>query len=294
MKTAAYKGIIAGRLLLIACLPLLCLSSWAQDKQTSQRPRIGLVLSGGGAWGAAEVGALKVMEEVGVPIDMIAGTSIGGIVGGLYAVGYKAERLDSMFRSQEWIDLFVKGDLMGYFERITGIRDTLDFYRLPIPFACVAVDIRNQQEVVLRRGSLPAAMRATMAIPGVFSPVKINGRTLVDGGMMNVLPADVVKAMGADIVIAIDLQQKDHESRHFSLKNLLGIGGILDWAVSRPDWKKYNDNRKLCDIYIRPDLSGYSVMDFNKSDISAMIALGEDAARAKLKELRQLVDKPNK
>ncbi|MCR4853440.1 MAG: patatin-like phospholipase family protein [Prevotella sp.] len=277
------------RAFMLCVVVMSCLLLNAQTEKSSARPRVGLVLSGGGAWGAAEVGALKVLEEVGVPIDMIAGTSIGGIVGGLYATGYRAEQLDSMFRSQEWIDLFVNGNLKGYFERITGLRDTIDFYNLPIPFACVAVDIQNQKEVVLRSGSLPAAMRATMAIPGVFSAVRINGRTLVDGGMMNVLPADVVKEMGADVVIAIDLQQKDHETRHFSLKNVLGIGGILDWAVSRPDWKKYNENRKMCDIYIRPDLSGYSVVDFNKTDITAMIALGEDAARAKLKELRQLV-----
>ena len=279
------------KLWLLACLCLLTLTTLGQSGQATERPRIGLVLSGGGAWGAAQVGALKVIEEVGVPIDMIAGTSIGGIVGGLYAVGYKAEQLDSMFRSQEWIDLFMKGDLKGYFERLTGKRDTLDFYKLAIPFSCVAVDIQNQREVVLRRGSLPAAMRATMAIPGVFSAVRIDGRSLVDGGMMNVMPVDVVKNMGADIVIAIDLQQKDHETRHLSLKNLLGIGGILDWAVSRPDWKKYNENRKKVDVYIRPNLSGYSIMDFNKADISAMISLGEDAARAKLKELKALSSK---
>lgn len=289
MRRIAFKIDVLRRAFMLCVVVMSCLLLNAQTEKSSTRPRVGLVLSGGGAWGAAEVGALKVLEEVGVPIDMIAGTSIGGIVGGLYATGYRAEQLDSMFRSQEWIDLFVNGNLKGYFERITGLRDTIDFYNLPIPFACVAVDIQNQKEVVLRSGSLPAAMRATMAIPGVFSAVRINGRTLVDGGMMNVLPADVVKEMGADVVIAIDLQQKDHETRHFSLKNVLGIGGILDWAVSRPDWKKYNENRKMCDIYIRPDLSGYSVVDFNKTDITAMIALGEDAARAKLKELRRLV-----
>ena len=260
----------------------------AQDGVQLQRPKIGLVLSGGGAKGAAEVGALKVIEEVGVPIDFIAGTSIGSIVGGLYSLGYRAEKLDSIFQSQEWLDLFVKGNLIGFFEQFTGNKDDADFSDLPIPFACVAVDLKTQREVILQSGSLARAMRASMAIPGIFKPVKVNGRLLVDGGMMNNLPVDVVKKMGADIVIAVDLTQNKHETRSFSLKKLIGIGGYLDWLVSRPDWKKYNENRELVDVYINPRMDGYGATDFNKEDIRTMMLLGEDAARQQLAALRKL------
>jgi NTE family protein len=260
----------------------------AQESPTPSQPRIGLVLSGGGAMGAAEVGALKVIERCGVPIHCIAGTSIGSIVGALHALGYRAEELDSLFRSQRWAQLFADGNLVGFFEQFTTPGDTCDFSTLPIPFACVAVDMQTQREVVLTRGSLARAMRASMAIPGVFKPVKIDGRLLIDGGMLNVLPTDVAKAMGADIIIAVDVQQKDHPTRHFSLKNILGIGGFLDWAVSRPDWRKYNANRRLADIYIRPDLSGFSVLDFNASDIARMIELGEKAAMQHEEALREL------
>ena len=269
----------------------LCLASTgglAQNGAERQRPKIGLVLSGGGAKGAAEVGALKVIEEVGIPIDFIAGTSIGSIVGGLYSLGYRAENLDSLFLSQEWLDLFVKGNLIGFFEQFTGNDDHADFSALPIPFACVAVDLKTQREVILQNGSLASAMRASMAIPGIFKPVKVNGRLLVDGGMMNNLPVDVVKKMGADIVIAIDLTQNKHETRSFSLKNLIGIGGYLDWLVSRPDWKKYNENCKLVDVYINPRMDGYGATDFNKEDIRTMMLLGEDAARQQMAELRKL------
>ena len=270
---------------------LLCMAvngGLAQDGVQLQRPKIGLVLSGGGAKGAAEVGALKVIEEVGVPIDFIAGTSIGSILGGLYSLGYRAEKLDSIFQSQEWLDLFVKGNLIGFFEQFTGNKDDADFSDLPIPFACVAVDLKTQREVILQSGSLARAMRASMAIPGIFKPVKVNGRLLVDGGMMNNLPVDVVKKMGADIVIAVDLTQNKHETRSFSLKKLIGIGGYLDWLVSRPDWKKYNENRELVDVYINPRMDGYGATDFNKEDIRTMMLLGEDAARQQLAALRKL------
>ena len=260
----------------------------AQDQSDRQRPKIGLVLGGGGAKGAAEVGVLKVMEEAGIAPDYIAGTSIGAIIGALYSVGYRSEQLDSLFRTQEWLDLFANGNITGVFERLVGVRGDVDFLKLPIPFSCVAVDMQTQREVVLQEGDLPLSMRASMAIPGLFMPVKINGRMLVDGGVMNNLPVDVVKSMGADVVIAVDLTQNKHETREFSLKDLLGIGGWLDWLVSRPDWKKYNKNRQAADVYINPPLGGYGATSFNKKSIEAMILAGEKAGREKMEELRHL------
>ena len=138
---------------------------------------------------------------------------------------------------------------------------------------------------------LELAMRASMAIPGAFKPVRWKGRMLVDGGMQNNLPVDVVRAMGADVVIAIDLEQAVHENRDFSLKETLGIGGLLDWAVSRPDWKKNKANREDADVCIFPDLAEFDVSSFSKESISRMIERGEMATRAKSKEIKSLLKK---
>jgi NTE family protein len=156
----------------------------------------------------------------------------------------------------------------------------------------VAVDMKNQQEVVLSSGYLSKCMRASMAIPGAFKPVEINGKMLVDGGMLNNLTVDVVKAMGADVVVAIDLTQNKHETRDFSLKEVTGIGGILDWAVSRPDWKKYNENVKMVDVHINPNLAGYGATSFGKKSIDEMIKIGEQVGRknrARLEALKKKV-----
>ena len=294
------------------------------------RPKVGLVLGGGGAKGAAHVGVLKAIEQSGIPIDYIAGTSIGSIVGGLYSCGYRSADIEKMFLSQQWTTLLsdredsIKSDavrtvdgvtyVFGYpvrgrrqkgekasvgllrgeaivelLDSMTGRRDSISFDRLPIPFRCVAVDTKTQSEVVLSSGRLPMAMRASMAIPGAFKPVRIGDWRLVDGGVLNNLPVDVVKAMGADIVIAVDLTQNKHKTRDFSLKEALGIGGMLDWLVSRPDWKKYNDNCAAADIYINPQLD-FGAADFKEERIREMIAIGTEEGQrwlAKLKELKR-------
>lgn len=311
--------------------------------RTDSRPRVGLVLGGGGAKGAAEVGALKVLEELDIPVDYIAGTSIGAIVGGLYACGYKSEDLERLFLSQQWLTLFsnrntsisdniiderdgtlyvlgfpimhkkdrVKRDSTGvetegpgFFSgrQITELLDSLtktydgikSFDQLPIPFRCVAVDLKTQEEVVMDSCELELAMRASMAIPGAFKPVRWKGRLLVDGGMQNNLPVDVVRAMGADVVIAIDLEQAVHENRDFSLKETFGIGGLLDWAVSRPDWKKNKANREDADVCIMPDLAEFDVSSFSKESISSMMERGEIATKAKSKEIKALLKKKSK
>ena len=304
---------------------------------SDQRPRVGLVLGGGGAKGAAQVGVLKVLEEMNVHVDYIAGTSIGAIVGGLYACGYRADDLQQLFLSQEWLNLLSNRDTdigsniykeqdgqififgfpvgkskdksgsekaeggFGFLSgrQVTHLLDSLtkrydgieSFDQLPIPFRCVAADMKNQEEVIMDSCELELAMRASMAIPGAFKPVKWKGRTLVDGGMLNNLPVDVVRAMGADIVIAVDLEQVKHKDRDFSLKETFGIGGLLDWAVSRPDWKKLNANRQDADIYINPSLWEYDVASFSDMSILTMIERGEQAAREKAKELKKIQKK---
>ncbi len=251
------------------------------DEPAGERLKVGLVLGGGGAKGAAEIGALKVIEEVGIPIDYIAGTSIGSIVGGLYAMDVRSRQLDSLFVNQDWLQLFTN-NVREFLGRVTQQKH---FNELRIPFRCVAADVNANEEVVMSEGLLCDAMRASMSIPGVFKPVIQNGRMLMDGGLLNNLPVDVVKAMGADVVIAIDLQQKQHKDREFSLKDLLGIDGPLNWLVERPDWKKYNANRKAVDVYIHPMLDGFGASDFNKTDIRQMIELGYEAGVKAREEL---------
>ena len=249
--------------------------------------------SGGGAKGAAEIGVLKYIEEAGVHIDYIVGTSIGSIIGGLYSVGYRSQQLDSLFVNTDWENIFSESiagtqQISNVFSDLLNLPDSVDFDSLPIPYRCVATDIINTEEVILQRGNLARAMRASMSIPGAFKPVKWEGKLLVDGGMLNNLPVDIAKKMGADIIIAIDLAQRKHENRDFSLKEEYGIGGVLDWLISRPDWKKHNENRQLADIYINPNLKDYDAASFSRDDIRQMILIGEEAGKKALKELRKL------
>lgn len=275
------------KIALIFCLTIF-LTSFAQD-----RPKVGLVLGGGGAKGAAEIGVLKYIEEAGVHIDYIVGTSIGSIIGGLYSVGYRSQQLDSLFVNTDWENIFSESiagtqQISNVFSDLLNLPDYVDFDSLPIPYRCVATDIINTEEVILQRGNLARAMRASMSIPGAFKPVKWEGKLLVDGGMLNNLPVDIAKKMGADIIIAIDLAQRKHENRDFSLKEEYGIGGVLNWLISRPDWKKHNENRQLADIYINPNLKDYDAASFSRDDIRQMILIGEEAGKKALKELRKL------
>ena len=210
------------------------------------RKKVAVVLSGGGAKGTAHIGALKVMEEAGIPIDYIVGTSMGAIVG-LYSIGYTAHQLDSMVNKQDWAFLlsdkllpdeqtfmqkeqagmyqlsfpfsigkgkkFVGGgvingqNLSNLFTELTvGYNVPLDFNDFPIPFACVATNVVNGEAVIFHQGLLDEAMRASMAIPAVFTPVRMDSMVLVDGGMVNNFPVNIAYEMGADVVIGIDVQ----------------------------------------------------------------------------------------
>ena len=299
------------------------------------RPRIGLALGGGGAKGAAEVGVLKVLEEAGIQVDCIAGTSVGAIVGGLYAAGYSAKELETMFQTQEWLSLLTdrKASLSNEpFETVDGVtyifgfpvldrnssifgvmrggrieevldsmlsaRGCAEFEGLRVPFRCVTADIRTAREVVLKEGPVCRAMRASMAIPGIFKPVRLGDRLLVDGGMLNNLPVDVCRKMGADIVIAIDLQQSEQKPRRQTdlsilsmVADYLGVSGILEWITNRPDIEKYNANRCEADIYIHPLLPDADASSFGNKNAARMIQAGIDAARQQLPVLQQALNK---
>lgn len=308
----------------------------------AERPKIGLVFGGGGAKGAAEVGVLKVIERAGIPIDYIAGTSIGAIVGGLYASGYTAAELDTMFCQQEWLTLLTDrrsdmtgapykvkdgityifgfpvmgsvndGDIGGFGvmrgEKVEQVVDSManakgcrNIEQLKIPFRCVAADFRAAREVVFCEGRLSKAVRASMAIPGVFKPVNHEGTKLVDGGMLNNLPVDVVKSMGADVVITIDLQQDEPTRQDMDfdfgmlsgVAEMLGFGGLLNWVENRPDITKYKDNVSLSTLYIRPPLPDMDATSFGNKNSARMIKIGEEEAMKHWNELTALKDKLN-
>ena len=286
----------------------------------ARRPKVALVLGGGGAKGAAEVGALKVIEQAGIPIDYIVGTSIGSIIGGLYSIGYRADDLDSLFVNQNWLKLFNDGRVHGQgrlhevrgpglmkgrgviqfldtlisrrpqAKALPGYPDSIDFNHLPIPYRAVACDINTGNTAVLASGSLSMSMRASMAIPGAFKPVRRDSLLMLDGGLVNNLPVDVARAMGADYVIAIDLTQNKHPD--FEPKTIRkSMPKVTKWLRSRPDFVNYNRNRAQADVYINPTLKGYNVMSFKPKAIRAMIGLGEQAAKEKTSALKALKKK---
>ncbi|HKK60853.1 MAG TPA: patatin-like phospholipase family protein [Salinivirga sp.] len=296
-------------LILIVFLTPLILSGQSPVNDSTQRPKIGLVLSGGGAKGMAHVGFLKVMEEVGIEPDFITGTSMGSIVGGLYSIGYSADEIGDLLRNQNWnevlsndiklsdISINEKDSYGQYFAEfpIQGIEIKLpkglifgqrvmellnhytlpaynihDFDSLPIPFKCVAADITNAEPVVMDTGNLAMAMRASMAIPTVFTPVLWGEKLLVDGGLSRNFPVEEVKNMGADIVIGVYTGGvlKDKESLNSMIDILTQSAffmGIFD----------AEEQKKMVDIYIEPDLNGYTAADFVQVD--SIIHRGEQA-----------------
>jgi NTE family protein len=242
-----------------------------QDVRTTERPKIGLVLSGGGARGAAHIGVLEVLEEMHIPIDCIVGTSMGSIVGGLYASGMSPAEINEALATIDWEDAFndnipredrsfrrkrdddlylikhkpgigddgkIKlptGFLQGQkidliFKELTlPVSDIKNFDQLNIPFRAVATDITTGEMVVFSSGDLAKSMRASMSIPGIFAPMEMDGRLLVDGGVSNNLPVDVARDMGAEIVIVVDISTplKKREELTSALSITAQLTGIL-------------------------------------------------------------------
>ena len=332
-------------LLLLTCLFLPALQ--AEDKVETgaapkkQRPKVGLVLSGGGAKGMAHIGALKIIEEMGIPIDYVVGTSIGSIIGGFYALGYNADELDSLVRAQDWnllmkdqvdrrkITYFRKEDNDRYILNIpfmnhknlteqteagsnktdilrhmptalvqgqnldqlftklsVGYQDDIDFNTLPIPFACVAVDLNTKEEVVFHSGNIVTAIRSSMSIPGYFNPVQLGDKYLVDGGMINNLPVDVVKEMGADYVITIDL----HHFKKTRPDNRQTIPEMLSTMLSIMNGEKYHSGIAASDIVISPNVSAYGVLSFDDRSVDALVDSGRVAALKVVPQLKSLAE----
>jgi NTE family protein len=291
-------------------------------KESNKRPTVGLVLSGGGAKGLAHIGVIKVLEEAGVPVDYVGGTSMGSIIGGLYAIGYSAEEIEAIVIEQDWIALLTdkverrnlsvkekeeydkflisfpfeklkiklpSGLGAGQYISILLSRLALpvahinDFNDYPRPFLCVAVDIVTGKEVVLREGYLPDAIRASMAIPTVYSPVKIGDNYLVDGGLLNNFPVNHVKTMGADIIIGVNLGLKE-----YTQKELENLATVLEQAMFFQAKERNLQNRELCDYLIAPDVYESSAGSF--SDVAQLIDAGEIEARKRFDDFKALAD----
>lgn len=283
-------------------------------------PRVGLALSGGGARGLAHVGVLRALERMGVPVDAISGTSMGSLVGGLYAAGYSAGDLEEIARDIDWTALFidapargvmepfdqVKGNptllslpmrhgriglpsgvvagqhLAELFSRLTWpVQTVRDFRRLPIPFSAVATDIATGEAVVLDSGSLAGAMRASMSLPSVFAPANVDGRILLDGGLVRSLPAQDVRALGADLVICSDVSEPLLQAHR--LRTMLDV---LNQAVGYHGNESTLEERKRCDVYIRPDLELLDGFSFERA--ADWIERGDAAAMAVSGRLREI------
>ena len=287
------------------------------------RKKVAVVLSGGGAKGMAHIGVLKVIERAGIPVDCVVGTSMGAIVGGLYSIGYDALTLDSLVRQQDWryllsdmveprnrsmrerhnqstyllsrpiirtTGLAAEGGLISghnlssLFSWLTvGYHDSISFDALPIPFACVATDMVDYSEVVMRGGWLSQAMRASMAIPGVFTPVRIDSMVLVDGGLKNNYPVDVARDMGADVVIGVTLQKPARSSSELNTAFDILLQ-LVDFSVKN----KFDDNVGHTDVQIPIDAGDYNSMSFSPKAIDSLIAFGEQAAMARWDRLMEL------
>lgn len=296
-----------------------------REVEPAGRKKVGLVLSGGGAKGAAHIGAIKVIEEAGIPIDYITGTSMGAIVGGLYAIGYDSYTMDSMMRTQAWTDLLadkVERRSLSYLEKehdakyfltlpltksnqlvgagllpgqnvynlltelTIGYHDSIPFNELPVPFACVAFDMVKGSSVVLESGYLAQAIRASMSIPGVFEPVKVDSMLLIDGGIINNFPVDVVKAMGADIVIGVDVGATVRDGKE--IKSLSDMFNQITYFTGEA---AFEENMKMVDLYVAPRMKPYTAASFSSEAIDSLLVRGEEGMRDSWDELIALREK---
>lgn len=279
----------------------------AQTKQ----PKIGLVLSGGGAKGFAHVGVLKEIDKAGLQIDYIAGTSMGAIIGGLYAAGYSAIEIED-FVSKTNLLAVLQDELprkaKPYFEKEFGenhfvtlpvsnrsiqlpkaiskgqnvldlftkylspVDHISDFSQLPIPFFCIGTDVETGKGIMLESGSLPLALRASGSFPTLLNPVEIDDKLLIDGGVANNFPADLMKEKGVDYIIGVDVQ-----SNLIGREKLNSAVSILNQIVSYDIYDNSIKGKKYVDTYIKPDISNYTVVSFDKSN--EIVGKGEEIAK---------------
>ncbi|HYH03659.1 MAG TPA: patatin-like phospholipase family protein, partial [Bacillota bacterium] len=310
------QGLILGLIIVIIAVMAMLPANINAAEQS--RPQLGLALGGGSALGFTHIGVLKWLEENRIPVDYIAGTSMGGLIGGFYAMGMSPQEIEELVKSVNWDRMFNsdppydsmtfrrKEDLRDYPSEIKlGARDGVfmpnglsiyqvdfllsritlpystvkNFNELPIPYRCVATDIRSSRAVVLEDGSLPEAMRATMSIPGVFVPVEREGMLLVDGGLVNNVPADVVKVMGADRVIAVNCNESN------DTKDLRRLDSFLMSTINSVIVNNTRQALQNADVVIHPEVAGVSLMDWK--EVNKFITAGYWAAAEQAGQLRK-------
>lgn len=305
----------------ILILTFFCLVSMrSQQKADTTDVKVGLVLSGGGAKGLAHIGALKIIDSLGVRLDYIAGSSMGAIVGGLYASGYTAKQLDSLFYEVNFTDLIqdkiprraktfyekeysekyaltlplVNGkvslpkgisngqNFYNFYSEVTAhVRDVNDFSELPIPFFCTGTDIETGEGLIFDKGYLPDVIAASASLPTVYSPVNYNGKLVADGGVTDNYPVEEIKKRGAEIVIGIDVQD--------TLMNRKQLSTVTDIMLQISNFrtiKAMHTKAPLTDIYIKPDIKRFSVVGFE--DGQEIIKEGQKSTREKISTLQKI------
>ncbi len=287
---------------------------------TNKDLKVGLVLSGGGAKGFAHIGVLNILEEIGVRVDYVGGTSAGAMIGALYASGYSAKQIDSINRSYDFNELIQdkiprdqftlyqkensekyaltlpiknwkvglplalsKGQsILNELTKLTKhVHDINDFTKLPIPFYCVATDIETGEKVILEDGFLPLAIKASGAFPSLFEPVEINNRLLVDGGIVDNFPVDIMEAKGMDIIIGVDVQDNLG-----TRENLDSAPKIIMQIISFQMYTDAEKHKDITDIYMHPNISNYNILSFDK--INGLIDEGERIATEEREYLRAI------
>lgn len=309
------------RALLVILTLFVSLSVWAQDGNGNDQ-KVGLVLSGGGAKGLAHIGVLKVLDSLGVRVDYVAGTSMGAIVGSLYASGYSGKAIDSIFKTVDF-DNIISDNLprasKTFYERENSERYALtlpfdgykvrlptalsrgqntfnllseltlhvnnvsDFKDLPIPFFCMATDMATGQGVALESGNLAQAIMASGALPTLFQPVHIGNHVYIDGGVVNNYPLDEMRAKGVDVIIGVDVQ--DDLAKPKDLKSATEIlYQIHNYSAIEAMKKKVEDT----DIYIKPDIEDFNVISFDQG--AKIIENGVRASQSKLTDLQLIAE----
>lgn len=303
----------------------LCCGHVFAQQPAQKDLKVGVVLSGGGAKGLAHIGALKVIQDAGIRVDYVAGTSMGAIVGSLFAAGYTPKQLDSIFRQTNFNNL-IQDDLprgvKTFYEKeeaqryaltlpfknfnlsfpsglsqgqniynlisqlTVNVSDVQDFSKLPIPFFCIGTDIESGKEVMLDHGSLAQAVSASGAIPSLFSPVKIGDRFIIDGGVTNNYPIEELMKKDVDFIIGVDVQD--------TLAGRENLQSAFEILTQINNFRTINDmegKRKLTDLYIKPDISHFTILSFVAG--RKIIKEGEKAAEEKRTELQDIARRQN-
>ncbi len=257
-----------------------------------KRKKVALVLSGGATLGFAHVGVIKVLQKYNIPIDIVVGTSMGGLVGAGYAVGLSVEEMTNFackFKNIDMFDInFTPGGFFsgrGMMRSITKFLPDIKIEDLSVKYACVACDLITEKEIIFREGSIRDAVRSTVSIPGLLVPHRIKSMRLVDGGVVNNLPDSIAKEMGADVIISCDvLKNYQFKKKNFSLLTslLASINAMTKTMQSfRPNYS---------DVVIEPDLDCISQMNFSKKSALVAIEIGEKETEKHIKEILKLLE----